>query len=636
MIGYPLSHSFSPRYFAEKFAAEQITDAVYDAIPLSSIKEVADLISSGISGFNVTIPYKEAILPYLDHISPEAKMIGAVNCVDVVDGKSYGYNTDVVGIYRTLVNWLAGNRPDALILGTGGAAKAVSYVLDQMDISYRFVSRRSNYLQYQDLNADIITQHHLIINTTPLGMSPNVDQSPDIPYEYIGQFHFVFDLIYNPEKTLFLSRAEDRGAKIINGSQMLYDQADESWRIWNQEKQHDLMAEPEPRSPINFTNTEIAFANKSDKELRKTHRLFRLMSSNVLTKLMSSLGLVAVKYNIPLARYIVKQTIYSQFCGGETLLDCQGAIDKLNQHNALTILDYGAEGKSGEDELDAVMLQTISAIELAASNNSVPVVSCKITGLADNELLVKLQTDEHLTKSDQYHYDKLISRLDQISSTAHELGVGVFIDAEESWMQITIDRLTTMMMEKYNHDQVIIYNTYQLYRHDKLEQLKQDYKIAKEKGYFLGAKLVRGAYMEKERNRAEEMGYPSPIHKDKAAVDRDFDEAVRFCVEHYEDIGSCCASHNEKSNLYQAERIERLGIDKSHRHLNFCQLYGMSDHITFNLAEAGYNVAKYVVYGPVKEVIPYLIRRAQENTSVTGEMGRELMLIDKEVKRRGI
>ena len=219
-------------------------------------------------------------------------------------------------------------------------------------------------------------------------------------------------------------------------------------------------------------------------------------------------------------------------------------------------------------------------------------------------------------------------------SSAHELGVGVFIDAEESWMQEGIDAIVFEMMEKYNRKKVIVFNTYQLYRHDKLAQLKSDYQVAQSKGYMLGAKIVRGAYMEKERNRAEEKNYPSPIHKDKASVDKDFDEAVRFCVEHYEDLGSCCATHNVKSNMLQAQLIDEKNIQKDHPHLNFCQLYGMSDNITFNIAHAGYNVAKYVPYGPIRDVIPYLIRRAKENTSVTGEMSRELQLISKELKRR--
>jgi len=354
----------------------------------------------------------------------------------------------------------------------------------------------------------------------------------------------------------------------------------------------------------------------------------------MLTKLLSSIGLFAVKYNFPFARYAVKSTIYAQFCGGETLLDCQAAIDKLYENNALTILDYGAEGKSTPEEHDEVKEQIIQSVKLAAANNSVPVVVCKLSGMADNALLERLQQNEDWSDTDRDDYDKLYQRLDEICQSGNELGVGVFIDAEESWMQITIDKLAIEMMSKYNRENVIVYNTYQLYRHDKLAQMKADHRKSIDEGYLFGTKFVRGAYMEKERSRAEEMGYPSPIQKDKTSTDKDYNEAIKYVVENYETIASCCATHNEKSSLYQAELIEELGIDKAHPHLNFSQLYGMSDQITFNLANAGYNVAKYVVYGPVKEVIPYLIRRAQENTSVTGEMGRELKFIQTEIKRR--
>lgn len=394
------------------------------------------------------------------------------------------------------------------------------------------------------------------------------------------------------------------------------------------------MAKPVPKTFINFDNTEIAFANKSNKELIRTSRLFKLMSNSMLTKLLSSVGLLAVKFNLPFARFAVKQTIYEQFCGGETLLDCQAAIDKLYENNAFTILDYGAEAKSTPEEHDEVKEQIAQSIKIAAANNSVPVVVCKLSGLADNELLERLQNSDVISDADQNAYQKLYDRVDQICQKGNEFGVCIFIDAEESWMQVTIDRIAIEMMSKYNREKVIVYNTYQLYRHDKLAQLKSDYRKSQEEGYLFGVKFVRGAYMDKERSRAEEMGYESPIQKDKSSTDEDYDEAIKFCIENYKTIGSCCATHNEKSSLYQAELIDQLGLDKKHPHLNFSQLYGMSDQITFNLAEVGYNVAKYVVYGPVKEVIPYLIRRAQENTSVTGEMGRELKFIQREIKRR--
>jgi len=395
---------------------------------------------------------------------------------------------------------------------------------------------------------------------------------------------------------------------------------------------------PEPigGSQIDFSDTQIAFSNKSDKELKKMAWLFSLMNKPTLTTIGSKLGLVALKLRLPFVESILKKTIFEQFCGGENLLDCQPVIDHLYKYDTLTVLDYGAEGKSEEADLDHVMEELINAVELAASNNSVPVIVAKVTGLVANEILEKMQSGATLELSEQRAYDRLLERLETICERADELKVGVFMDAEESWIQDAIDDVAMQMMEKFNHEYVVVYNTYQLYRHDKLAQLKSDHQIAKNKGFILGAKVVRGAYMQKEKDRAEATGKKSPIQPNKAATDRDFNEAIRYCVENYETLASCNATHNLESNRLQIELIDKHGIDKNHRHLNFCQLYGMSDYITFNIANAGYNVAKYLPYGHIREVVPYLIRRAQENTSVTGEMSRELSYIDTEVRRRGM
>ncbi|MDF1695628.1 MAG: proline dehydrogenase family protein [Saprospiraceae bacterium] len=396
------------------------------------------------------------------------------------------------------------------------------------------------------------------------------------------------------------------------------------------------MEDPEPSKSIDFTDTKIAFSTKSDKELKNMGRLFALMNKSALVNIGSKLGLLAFKLRLPFVDFIVKKTIFKQFCGGESLMDCQNAIDTLYRHDSLTILDYGAEGKSSEEDFNRVMEETMRAIEFAASNNSVPVVSTKITGLVDNDILIGVQNGDPQSEHQQRAYDQMVERVDKICKKASELKVGVFVDAEESWLQEPIDDLVMEMMAKYNHGKVIVYNTYQLYRHDKLAQLKSDHQKAIKMGFLFGAKLVRGAYMEKERERALEMNYPSPIQPDKESTDRDFDEGVDYCIRNYQQIASCCASHNVESNRKQAKLIEELGLQKDHPHFNFCQLYGMSDYITFNIGKAGYNVAKYVPYGPIRDVVPYLIRRAQENTSVTGEMSRELSLIKTEIKRRGI
>jgi len=378
---------------------------------------------------------------------------------------------------------------------------------------------------------------------------------------------------------------------------------------------------------LDFSNTEIAFSYKSDKELRELKWLFKLMNSKWMVGLGSTFTPAMLKLKLPLVRPAIKRTIFKQFVGGESLKDTQGKIDLLQKFNTLTILDYGAESKTTEEELDHVMSENIKAIEFAASNSSVPVASTKLTGLAPNELLIKMQTDEQLTKAEEQQKSKLLERLDKICKRAHDLEVGIMIDAEESWMQITIDNLVDEMMEVYNKKQVIVYNTFQLYRNDKLDYLKASHEKAMSNNYLLGAKLVRGAYMDKEREYAQEHNLADVINEDKDATDKMYNDGLKFVVENYKSIASVCASHNQESNLFQATLIEEKNIEKNHPHLNFCQLLGMSDNITFNLAKAGYNVAKYLPYGPLNEVIPYLIRRAKENTSVTGDMSRELSFI---------
>jgi len=396
------------------------------------------------------------------------------------------------------------------------------------------------------------------------------------------------------------------------------------------------MEEPLTERAVDFSDTKIAFSNKSDKELKKTARLFKLMSNPTLVGVGSILGLWANSLRLPFLDSIVESTIFVQFCGGITLQDSKPAMRKLDKSGILSVLDYGAEGKSSEADLEQTLEQLLEGVRFAATNDGVPVVSTKLTSLGTNEILTKWQSSEELSADEKITFEHVVERLDHLCGEGHKLNVSIFVDAEETWMQDTIDHLVETMMARYNQKRVVVYNTYQLYRTDSLNNLKNAFAKAQREGYMLGAKLVRGAYMDKERERAQKMGYPSLIQPDKESTDRDYNAAVRFCVENYETLASCNASHNIESNLLQANLIVAKDIQKNHRHLNFCQLYGMSDHITFNLAAAGYNVGKYVVYGPVKEVLPYLVRRAQENTSVTGDMSRELSLIMEEINRRGL
>jgi proline dehydrogenase len=387
---------------------------------------------------------------------------------------------------------------------------------------------------------------------------------------------------------------------------------------------------------VDFSDTATAFAGKSDSELKKSAWLFGLMNKHWLVGIGSTLGLAAIRMHLPFVETVVKSTIFEQFCGGTTLLESQKNIDRLAAQNTQTILDYGAEAKEKEEDFNHTMNESIRAIDFASQNSHVPVVSTKITGMARFALLEAIQSGNTLSSDEQLEYQSVLKRLDAICHVASSKGVCVFFDAEESWIQDAIDHLVYLMMKRYNKESAVVYNTFQMYRHDRLAFLLSSFDQAQKEGFILGAKLVRGAYMEKERERALEYGYPSPIHPNKEATDHDYNTALQFCVDNYERIASCNATHNMESNLLQAELIVEKNIQRDHPHLNFCQLYGMSDNLTFNLAKEGFNVAKYLPYGPVREVVPYLIRRAQENSSVTGDMSREYQLVQKELTRRGL
>jgi len=388
---------------------------------------------------------------------------------------------------------------------------------------------------------------------------------------------------------------------------------------------------------IDLFNTKTAFAHLSDRQLKKTEWLFSMMNRPWLVKNGSSLALWAIENGVPPAGYIVKNTIFPQFVGGSTLLDSQPTIEMLGRFNTLTILDYGAEAKENELDFNHTMNENIRAIDFASrSVSTVPVVSSKITGLARFGLLERIQSAQTLTKDELIEYRNVLKRVDAICYHAANKNMSVFFDAEESWIQDAIDHLVWLMMRRYNKKRVVVYNTFQLYRKDRLQFLIDSYDRSQKAGFLLGAKLVRGAYMEKEGARAAAMGYENPVNESKQITDDMYNTALRFCLDHLDTMAVCNASHNADSNMVMVEIMDKKGIPADHPHTLFSQLYGMSDNITFNLANAGFRVAKYVPYGQVRDVIPYLIRRAQENTSVTGDAGRELKLIRDEVKRRGL
>lgn len=382
-----------------------------------------------------------------------------------------------------------------------------------------------------------------------------------------------------------------------------------------------------------FKNTQIAFRTKSDYELKRAYWLFKFVSYPWLVKLGKFMIHPALKMRLPILG-ILKKTVFNHFCGGETLADCKEVITALGKHNIGTILDYSIEGQETDEAFDANTNKIIASIIRGDVHSRIPFCVFKMTGVARFGLLEDLNRKKELSQTEIEEYKRVYDRVYMICERAREADVGVLIDAEESWIQDAVDALVNEMMNIFNKEKAIVYNTIQLYRWDRYEFLCNMLEDAKRNDYYIGVKTVRGAYMEKERARAKRGGYKSPIQPDKEAADRDFDKASLFCVENIDRISICCATHNEESNIYMTKLMEDNGIAKDDPRVYFSQLYGMSDHISFNLAEAGYNIAKYVPYGPVKEVIPYLIRRAEENTSVAGQTGRELQLITEELKRR--
>jgi proline dehydrogenase len=390
---------------------------------------------------------------------------------------------------------------------------------------------------------------------------------------------------------------------------------------------------------LSFDNTEKAFAYKSDKDLKKAKFLFTTMSYPFFVPIGTRLTPFLMKTGLPI-NGIIRNTIFKQFVGGESLEETTPTVATLDKYNVQVILDYGVEGKEGEANFDNATEEFVKVLTYAASQKNIPFISIKITGLARFSLLEKLneaprlRSGIHDNEIENDEWERVKDRVYHICEEAKEKGIGVLVDAEETWIQDPIDRLTMEMMEIFNKEKVVVYNTIQLYRHDRLDFLKLSHRIAKQAGFKLGVKLVRGAYMEKERERAAQKKYPNPIQPNKESTDRDFNAGVDYCIDNIEDIAVIIATHNEESNLKAFNKMQQKNITANHPNIHFSQLYGMSDNITFNLADNHCSVSKYLPFGPIRDVIPYLMRRAQENSSVSGQTGRELGLIKKELARR--
>jgi len=382
-----------------------------------------------------------------------------------------------------------------------------------------------------------------------------------------------------------------------------------------------------------FDNTQVAFSLKSDTELKRAYFLFNMIGSQSLVKIGTALTHFALKAHLPVEG-LIRATVFDHFCGGVTEKDCLKVVDKLYTKGVSSVLDYSVEGKEEEAQFDAALAMTLKTIEFAKEREAIPFAVFKPTGFGRIDLYEKVGEKVTLSVAEQEEWNSVVKRFDIACKAAFEKDVMLLIDAEESWMQDAADAIVTDMMRKYNKQKAIVFNTLQMYRWDRLDYLKQLDEQAKTEGFHIGMKLVRGAYMEKENARATEKGLKSPICVSKEATDINYDAAVLYMVDHLEQMAIFAGTHNEESSYKLMQLLDEKGISKDDKRIFFGQLLGMSDNISFNLAANKYNVAKYLPFGPVRDVMPYLIRRAQENTSVAGQTSRELTLIKKEKERR--
>ena len=384
-----------------------------------------------------------------------------------------------------------------------------------------------------------------------------------------------------------------------------------------------------------FNNTEVAFSLKSDTELDRAYFLFKMISNEPLVRIGTAVTNFALKAHLPVDG-LIRATVFDHFCGGVNEMDCLSVVDKMYTKGVSSVLDYSVEGKEEENQFDAALEMTLKTVEFAKERQAIPFAVFKPTGLGRLDLYTKVGEKQPLSSDEQAEWNRVLERFEIICKTAHSKDVALLIDAEESWMQDAVDNLVEEMMVKYNKSKPIVFNTLQMYRWDRLDYLKKLHEKAKVEGFFIGMKLVRGAYMEKENERAIEKGYPTPICASKEATDENYDAAVKYMVDHLDMMSIFEGTHNEASTYFLMNLMEEKGIKSTEDKIWFGQLYGMSDNISYNLAAEGYNVAKYLPFGPVKDVMPYLIRRAEENTSVAGQTSRELAMIKAERDRRKV
>lgn len=387
-----------------------------------------------------------------------------------------------------------------------------------------------------------------------------------------------------------------------------------------------------PQLP-DLSDTSIAFAPKSYLDLKHAYTLFNALSKPGLVEFGTAFTELALKFHLPI-RPFVKPLIYKQFCAGETFAESVRVFDKLAEFEVGSMVNYGIEAKENEDDFETALTENLRTIDYAETHDNVNIIATKVTAFGAFSLFEKKQSGKAFSDSEQQAWDRMLSRVDRLAKRASDKGVHLYLDAEESWIQDALDEVVNGLMRSYNRKSAVVFNTYQLYRHDKLAELERMLDTAASEGWIIGAKLVRGAYVDKENHWAEEHGTRSFVHPNKELVDIDFNKSIDLVLSRIDRVSFCVASHNEESNMHLAREVERLGIDRKHPHIVCSQLYGMGDHITYNMAKAGFNAVKYIPYGPVREVVPYLIRRAKENMSIEGQMSRELQLLQRELKRR--
>ena len=395
----------------------------------------------------------------------------------------------------------------------------------------------------------------------------------------------------------------------------------------------DTLKKMSESKPSSFEDTKIAYSAKSNKDLHENYLLFSLMNHNWLVDIGTSFINLAIKIKLPV-KSLIKATLFKQFCGGENIIECKSTSNNLAKSNVKTILDYSVEGEGTEESFNESLKEVLRTMEEAKNNPNIPFCVFKPTAFGSADIMEKLQNKIPLNENETLSFQRTRERFDKACHTAYQYGVQVFIDAEDSWYQDTVEMLTYEMMEKYNKEKPLVFNTFQMYRTKMYEKLEHAVRLGTENGFYVGAKLVRGAYMEKERERAKTKNYADPIQPTKEATDIQFDKSLRFCVENIDKIGLACCSHNEQSNLLLTQLMEEKGVEANDSRFYFAQLFGMSDNISFILANSKYNTAKYLPYGPLETTLPYLFRRAKENTSIAGQSSRELNLIQKELKRR--